>query len=198
MKEYESVGSFNRISFIAQTFFGTQRIQQGMEEGRFFWESAYPRAYQFFVFNYAKKFDLPTELIWGVMKQESQFKRDAISSAGALGLMQVMPHTGLKVSQLGKENNFDSKSLLEPEGAIKVGARYLQRLMRKFENNIVLVATGYNAGTHRVNAWLNSFGSLDLGEFIEHIPFLETRNYVKKVSSNVHIYSQLYGGRKTF
>jgi len=76
--------------------------------------------------------------------------------------------------------------------AIKIGSRYLQRLMSKFDQNVALSAAAYNAGPHRVRGWLASFGTLDVDEFIEHIRFLETRNYVKKVVSNYYIYSQLY------
>lgn len=192
MQEYESTGNFNRSSFLAQTFFGRQRAQLGLNGVRYLWEHAYPRAYQLQVSNYAKLFEIPSELIWGIMKQESQFRKDVVSPVGALGLMQIMPQTGYKVSELGKEQGFNAQSLLEPEGAIRVGSRYLQRLMKKFSGNIPLVAAGYNAGPHRVKNWLNSFGNLDLDEFIEHIPFLETRNYVKHVVSNVQIYSRLY------
>ena len=79
---------------------------------------------------------------------------------------------------------------------MRIGSRYLQRLLKKFDNNVPLVAASYNAGPHRVKAWLNGFGALDVDEFIEHIPFLETRNYVKKVVSNYQVYSLLYGNKK--
>lgn len=69
--------------------------------------------------------------------------------------------------------------------------------MRKYDQNIALVAASYNAGPHRVQLWLKSFGSLDMDEFVEHIPFLETRNYVKRVVSNYYIYAQLYGQDKS-
>jgi soluble lytic murein transglycosylase len=59
-----------------------------------------------------------------------------------------------------------------------------------------LVAAGYNAGPHRVRNWLSNFGTLDMDEFIEHIPYLETRNYVKKVMSNCQVYGQLYGNKR--
>ena len=72
--------------------------------------------------------------------------------------------------------------------------RYLQRLMEKFSGNVPLAAASYNAGPHRVQAWLQNFGSLDMDEFVEHIPFVETRNYVKKVVRNYQIYNLLYDG----
>ncbi|MNT48620.1 Soluble lytic murein transglycosylase precursor [compost metagenome] len=130
------------------------------------------------------------------MRAESTYRRDAISPVGALGLMQVMPFTGHKVASLIGDTSFKAPKLLEPETSVKIGSRYLKRLMDNFDNTIPLVAAGYNAGPHRVKNWLASFGNLETDEFIEHIPFLETRNYVKKVMSNCYVYGQLYGNKK--
>jgi soluble lytic murein transglycosylase len=196
MTEYNSVGHFNRSSYIGQVFFSGQRSASGLEGGRNLWEYAYPRAFSQYVDKYSKDFSIPNELVWGIMRAESQYRKDAISPVGALGLMQVMPFTGYRVANLLGDKNFQPRQLLEPDAAIKMGARYLQRLMLKFDNTIPLVAAGYNAGPHRVNNWLHSFGHLETDEFIEHIPFLETRNYVKKVVSNCYVYSQLYSNKK--
>jgi soluble lytic murein transglycosylase len=127
------------------------------------------------------------------MRAETNYRRDAISPVGALGLMQVMPFTGHKVAAMLKEKDFKAPMLLQPETSVKIGSRYLKRLMDRFQNTIPLVAAGYNAGPHRVKNWLNAFGGLETDEFIEHIPFLETRNYVKRVVSNAYVYGQLYG-----
>ncbi len=196
MNEYANVGYFHRASYIAQIQFGSQRASQGLELGRSLWEHAYPRAYADSVEKSSKAFQVPTELVWGIMRAESQYRRDAISPVGALGLMQVMPFTGHKVAGLLGDKNFIAPQLLEPEVAIRIGSRYLKRLMDTFENTIPLVAAGYNAGPHRVKTWLASFGTLETDEFIEHIPFLETRNYVKRVISNAQVYAQLYGNKK--
>jgi len=195
MTEYNSVGYFHRSSYIGQIYFSGQR-STGVDVGRSFWEFAYPKAYSQYVDKYAKDFSVPNELVWGIMRAESQYRKDAISPVGALGLMQVMPFTGYRVASLLGDKDFQPRQLLEPDAAIKMGSRYLQRLMVKFDNTIPLVAAGYNAGPHRVKNWLASFGHLETDEFIEHIPFLETRNYVKKVVSNCHVYSQLYGNKK--
>jgi soluble lytic murein transglycosylase len=195
MMEYNSVGYFHRSSYIGQVFFSGQR-SSGLNDGRSFWEFAYPKAFSQYVDKYAKDFSVPNELVWGIMRAESQYRKDAISPVGALGLMQVMPFTGYRVANLLGEKDFEPRKLLEPSAAIKMGSRYLQRLMMKFDNTIPLVAAGYNAGPHRVKNWLASFGHLETDEFIEHIPFLETRNYVKKVVSNCYVYSQLYGNKK--
>lgn len=192
--EYEKIEQFHRSSAIATHRFIQQR-REGLEAQRALWESAYPRAYDRFVSESAKSFDVPKDLVWAIMRAESAFKRDAVSPVGALGLMQVMPKTGEKITELMGERGFRPQSLLEPPVAIRLGTRYLQRLSRNFDANRALVAAGYNAGPHRVKTWLNRFGTLELDEFIEHIPFLETRNYVKKVITNYQVYASLYSNQ---
>ena len=196
MQEYQTVENYHRSAYIAQVYFGGQRALHGLDGVRYLWEYAYPRAYSSFVTKYSKQLDVPSELVWGIMRAESIYKKDVISPVGALGLMQVMPGTGMKIAEMMNEKNFNPRTLLEPETAVKIGARYLKRLDKKFDGNIPLVAAAYNAGPHRVGAWLMNFGNLDVDEFVEHIPFLETRNYVKKVVSNFQVYSVLYSNKK--
>lgn len=193
MSEYEAVSNYHRSSYIGQVYFGKQRADLGIEQARGIWESTFPKAYAQFVLKYSKQFDIPSELVWAIMRAESQYKKDVISPVGALGLMQVMPSTGRRIASMLNESDFQPSQLLEPDTGIRIGARYLQRLMKKFEGAVPLVAAGYNAGPHRVKTWLSSFGFLELDEFIEHIPFLETRNYVKKVVANYQTYNYLYG-----
>lgn len=193
---YEEAGQYHRSSSIAQLRFGGARIAQGMEGARALWESAYPRAFQADVKLGAKEQAVPEEFIWGIMKAESRFKRDAVSPVGALGLMQIMPGTGRKIASLRKDTDFAPSSLLTPQVAIRYGSTYLKHLSKSFDGQIPLIAAAYNAGPHRVHGWLLSFGSLDMDEFIEHIPFLETREYVRRVVANASVYSSLYGGRR--
>lgn len=196
--EYENIEQFHRSAAIAQNAFASLRHQYGIEGVKYLWQHAYPQAYRSIVSQSSQEFGVATEMIWGVMKAESSYKRDVVSPVGAIGLMQIMPNTGARVSELLKEKGFVAQNLFEPKIAIRLGAKYLQRLCRQFDYNYALVAAGYNAGPHRVRSWLQSFGQLDLDEFIEHVPFLETRNYVKKVMTNAWVYSQLYGGQKEF
>jgi soluble lytic murein transglycosylase len=196
MQEYQTVDNYHRSAYIAQVFFGGQRALHGLDGVRYLWEFAYPRAYAQHVMKYTKQWDVAPELVWGIMRAESIYRKDAVSPVGALGLMQVMPGTGMRVAGLMNEKEFNPRSLLEPETAVKIGTRYLQRLDKKFEKNVPLVAAAYNAGPHRVYTWLSAFGNLEMDEFVEHIPFLETRNYVKKVVSNYQIYSILYANKK--
>lgn len=163
-----------------------------MDRQKDLWKSAFPQAFLEPVKNSSEAFEVPKEMIWSIMRAESSFRKEAVSPVGALGLMQVMPKTGTKLSELMGRKNFEPLKLLEPPVAIEMGTKYLQRLSRSFEGNRALMAGAYNAGPHRVKTWLNRFGTLDHDEFIEHIPFLETRNYVKKVVTNFQVYSHLY------
>ncbi|MCB0415230.1 MAG: transglycosylase SLT domain-containing protein [Bdellovibrionales bacterium] len=197
MEKYQKLGAYNRIAYISQIYFGGERGRHGIAGVRHLWEKAYPQAYKEVVSNYAKKFQVPSEFIWSIMRAESVYKSDILSPVGARGLMQLMPHTAKQVSLLLEETDFDKNNLFTPEVNIRYGSRYLSRLGEKFNKTWPLVAAGYNAGPHRVYKWVNSFGHLDTDEFIEHIPFLETRRYVKKVTRFYSIYGELYDHAKT-
>ena len=192
MEAYNKIGSYNRSAYIAEVNFGFERNRKGLKEVRTLWEYCYPRAYEKNVEAYAAKFNVPEPLILAIMRAESQFNKEALSPVGARGLMQVMPYTAAQISKLFGEPVVSETDLLSPDINIRVGTRYLSRLEKKFQDQIPLVAAGYNAGPHRVFSWLSTFGALDMDEFIEHVPYVETRNYIKKVIRNFAIYNELY------
>lgn len=193
---YEGLGQYHRSSQIAHHRFIDERKKMGIQGSQTIWTAAYPRAYKKSVEKWSRKESVAEEFIWSIMKQESQFKRDAISPVGALGLMQVMPMTGYRMSKIRGDGGFSPQQLLEPDRAIEMGAAYLKRLLKKFNEQIPLVAAAYNAGPHRADHWVAAFGHLSTDEFIEHIPFAETRNYVKKVVNNQQIYREIYKNEK--
>ncbi len=192
VQDYESVGLYNRSFQLAQSLYGNLGSKVINDSSKPFWQTSFPAAYQGSVKKYSQDFSVPQELIWGIMRAESHYQPEAVSPVGALGLMQVMPNTGNRLSAIMGDKSFDTKRLLEPDTCIKMGSKYLQRLMKQFENNMALAAASYNAGPHRVQSWLLTFGQVDLDEFIEHIPFVETRNYVKRVMTNAYVYSTVY------
>lgn len=195
IQAYEEAGQWQRSSYIAQVNFASMRAQ-GIEKARPLWESAYPRAFADEVAPAAKSQRLPPEFVWAIMRTESRYRREAVSPVGALGLMQIMPGTGRRLASLQQDRNYATAKLLEPNTAVPYGAYYLRRLMNEFGDQIPLSAAAYNAGPHRVHGWLLGFGHLDLDEFIEHIPFIETRDYVRKVVAASMSYSAIYGGGK--
>lgn len=191
LNAHQSVNSFNRSVVLASYFYADQQAKLGLHHGKDYWTYSYPRAYDRVVEKFSRQFQTPRELIWSIMRAETIYRPDAISPVGARGLMQIMPRTGRKIASLGGED-VEVEDLLKPPVSIKYGSQYLQRLSKKFRGSVPLVAAAYNGGPHRVQAWMNYFGGLEMDEFIEHIPFMETRNYVKKVSKYYAIYNLIY------
>ncbi len=119
-------------------------------------------------------------LVAAVMREESSFNPKAVSTTGALGLMQIMPETGRFIAgKLGRTLDDDSE-LFDPDVNIKLGTWYLGHLARRFDGDLVLTIASYNAGPGAVQRWTQTLPA-DLDEFIESIPYPETRRYAKKV-----------------
>jgi soluble lytic murein transglycosylase len=121
-------------------------------------------------------------LVAAVMREESHFNHRAVSPVGALGLMQIMPSTG---SQIAKDlgEGFTKGRLLEPETSMRYGGWYLGQILRRFDGDAVLAVAGYNAGPNAAARWAVSL-PYDTDEFVESIPYEETRGYVKRVLSS--------------
>jgi len=139
-------------------------------------------------------------LITSIIKQESGFFSYTKSSAGALGLMQVMPTTAKsEAKKLGR--NFSKKKLLtDRQYNIDIGTSFLKMLLKKFDGSKILAISAYNAGPYRVGDWISRFGDPRLGGvdplvWIESIPFSETRNYVKRVLEADWIYRGKFAGK---
>jgi soluble lytic murein transglycosylase len=133
-------------------------------------------------------------LTYAIIRQESQFEPDVVSSAGARGLMQLMPATARAVAKA--ENTLaghtDAK-LFEPAYNIRLGRSYLASLVDDFGGSYVLAIASYNAGPGRAREWMRSFGdprqpNVDVVDWIEMIPFEETRGYVQRVMENLQVY----------
>jgi soluble lytic murein transglycosylase len=124
--------------------------------------------------------------------QESTFDAQALSRAGARGLMQVIPATGRKLARdLGVR--FRSAALHNPKTSMDFGARYLHQMMDRYDGQAERVLAAYNAGPHRVDAWTASRPDMPGEEFVESIPFTETRYYVMNVLAAREHYRRLYG-----
>lgn len=148
-------------------------------------EFSYPIAFYQELSQHAKEEIKDIYLILAVMREESRFDNYAKSRVGALGLMQLMPQTASKMVKF--ENN---NELYNPDLNIKAGVKYLSWLLKRFRNIYHAIAA-YNAGERRVVEWIKN-GYKNDDEFVEDIPFLETRNYVKKVIRSYFIYKNLY------
>ncbi|MBC7466727.1 MAG: lytic transglycosylase domain-containing protein, partial [Bdellovibrio sp.] len=182
---------YNRGLSLLQKLTSPQQKKISLRDDELLWKSLYPRAYNGNTNSQASLRKINPNLIWSIMKAETQYKQDAISPVGAVGLMQFMPYTSQKVALLLKEPH-DVKDLFKPEIAIQYGAAYLKKLSVEFDTQLPLIAAAYNGGPHRVKLWLRNFGDIDFDVFIEHIPFPETRTYVKRVLSFYVTYQKIY------
>jgi len=124
---------------------------------------------------------IPATWALGVARSESLFMRDVRSSAGAVGLMQLMPSTGRKVARQIKLPYSGLDTLTDPHENIRLGTSYLGDMAQRYSGNRVLATAAYNAGPHRVDRWLPESGVIDARVWIENIPFNETRKYVRRV-----------------
>lgn len=171
--------------------------QNPLGPARNMWMQAYPRAFPNIVLREAHKNGVNPYLLWALMTVESSYNPDSLSHAQALGLLQVIPKTGLKTALMLGDEDFGPQDLLDEEVAIAHGAFYFGQLLRKFHGQELLAFAGYNGGPHRVGDWLDSRGNQPLDEFIEEIPYDEARGYAKKVSRFVALFLKLYEGRDT-
>lgn len=152
---------------------------------------AFPKAYLKEVETFSKQFGVQKSFIFSIIRAESFFNPKVESPVHARGLMQLMPFTAQQVSKIiGEPEIQDLNVLFNPEKNIKLGSAYLARLLRQFDQNHILAAAAYNAGPHRVQTWLSQFGHHDQDVFVEHIPFKETRSYVKKVLGFMEYYDK--------
>ena len=197
---YRQLDDIHRASRIMTLSFQNER-QNSIENVDPFevWAQTFPRPHQQSVSGSAEAFQVPENLVYSIMRAESFYSKTAMSGVGARGLLQLMPHTASQVSSLlGQTNGVLPERLFEPDTNIQLGVRYLNRLLKTFSGDKTLAIAAYNAGPHRAEWWVNQFGSLRQDEFIEHILFLETRNYVKKVLQFNWIYDLLYDNQVSF
>ena len=155
------------------------------------WTAGYPLAYVDEVSRQASLNYLSEGLVYALIRAESGFSPAIKSHAGAIGLMQMMPATAKQVAR--EKGAFNPQRLTIPEYNIRLGTRHLRDLMKVYDGDVVYVAAAYNAGGTALERWRKNMKELKKDEFIESIPYQETRDYVKKVYASAAIYRQLYG-----
>lgn len=143
----------------------------------------YPLEYEHIVRGHARQYDLDAALLAAVIYQESRFDADAVSSSGAIGLMQLLPDTAQGIAQFTGGSRFEVDDLYDPEINVRYGSFYLRRLLRKYEDQRLALAA-YNAGQANVDGWL--------AEGREGIPFPETREFVENVLEAREVYARAY------
>lgn len=157
-----------------------------------FWALGYPRPYAEQFMKYAGANRLSEGLVLALAKAESSFRPEVKSPVGAIGLMQLMPATAQMTAGYKGKKPYNPLWLVDPEYNIKLGTKHLRDLLDQYHQDQIYTLAAYNAGAGAVNRWRKAFGNLERDEFIESIPYQETREYVKKIVAHITIYRSLY------
>lgn len=152
----------------------------------------FPQGYAKYIKNFAAQWQINENLAYAIMRQESAFKPEAKSFAFAYGLMQIIPPTGDEIAAKVGFKGFHAALLNQPMVNTYFGTFYLSDLLKKFNGDVIYTIAAYNAGPEAVKRWSTKSISLEKDEFIELIPYKETRDYVKRVLVNQLIYERIY------
>jgi soluble lytic murein transglycosylase len=186
------VGEHHQALRLARLYFREpiERGNGGGVPGRL-WSVAYPTAYLPVIRTYAGSVD--PFLAAAIIREESQYDIRALSRVGAVGLMQVMPATAQTMAKKNGTGDVGREDLFDHETNIRFGVKYLGQLLEQFSGNVTQVVASYNAGPQAVSAWTIKYADKDPDEFVEMIPYLETRQYVKRVLRSYREYLRLAG-----
>jgi soluble lytic murein transglycosylase len=160
---------------------------------REYWEALFPRPYWTDLKKFSVTNGLDPYLVASLIRQESEFNPVAVSRANAVGLMQLLPRTGKLVAHQVKLNRYNPSQLYTPTVNLQLGTRYFRGMVDQFGGSFEYALAAYNAGSERVVEWLGQGKYRDAPEFVESIPFTETREYVQAILRNASVYRQLYG-----
>jgi soluble lytic murein transglycosylase len=157
------------------------------------YELLYPAPYESEVRKAAKLSSLNPELIYSVMRQESLYRVDAVSGAGARGLLQMLPETARRTARAWSRPRPAVDDLYKPEVNVSLGAAHLRELVDRFSGQTIVALAGYNAGPRAAARWLPA-QSIDPDVWVENIPYNETRNYVQRIVWHNVVFSWLRTG----
>ena len=156
-----------------------------------YWRILFPEAYWQQIKTSAAANGLDPYMVASLIRQESEFNPQAISNKSAYGLMQLLPSVGKSMAKAEGMKHFETSQLLDPNVNIQLGCRYLKQTMDKFGGQPEYVFAAYNAGDARVVDWRSAAGEQSIDEFVESIPFTETRDYVQAILRNEDIYRSI-------
>ena len=194
LQRYERVRAMHKALQVSRQIVTLER-QQGVPMTLASFRRLYPTYYWGEINQAAEEMDLDPNLMIAIMRQESAFNKEAVSRVGARGLMQVMPSTGKDMARLVEIEDFSAEDLNDPHTSILLGGKHLSDHMKSFRKDegrqLGLALSAYNAGLTAARRWSRRLTRRDVDEFVESIPYKETRNYVKLVYRNYQVYSYL-------
>ena len=156
------------------------------------WNILFPKPYWNELTRHANANGLDPYLVASLIRQESEFNPQAVSHANAWGLMQLLPPVGKKLAKEVRIRHFSQEQLTDPSINIQLGTRYFKQIVDSFDGQVQYALAAYNAGSDRVKTWQGQGPYRDINEFVESIPFSETREYVQAIMRNATVYRLLY------
>jgi soluble lytic murein transglycosylase len=156
-----------------------------------YWRILFPEDHWATIKAESAKNGLDPYFVASLIRQESEFNPSAISHANAYGLMQLLPSVGKQMAREEGLGSIDTRQLLDPDLNIKLGTRYLREIMERFGRVPEYALAAYNAGENRVTDWRGAGPYNGVDEFVESIPFSETRDYVQAILRNQEIYRSI-------
>ena len=191
LDRYRKAGNFNRPWMLAVSYSGNALDGPAKDDARRWWEHAYPRAYLSLIEKYQALGKNPEGYLLSIMRKESGFDPNILSYADAQGLLQMIPATTRRVAK-ALDIPYDAGRLYEPEYNVQTASWYIGRLLQKFKGQVPLGAGSFNSGPRPVMKWLDQNGDREMDEFVELVPYTQTREYMKKVTENFARYRYLY------
>lgn len=184
------VGAYYQALRLARLHFRDSLERNGQPVPDVLWKAAYPTGFLSTIKAHAGTAVDPY-LVAAIIREESQYDAQAVSRVGAVGLMQVMPATAQAVAMRLGLPEVRRDDLFDLETNLRFGIRHLEELLQRFSGNLIHVVAAYNAGPTAVSAWIQKQGDKEADEFVELIPFQETRQYVKRVLRSYREYHRL-------
>jgi soluble lytic murein transglycosylase len=157
------------------------------------WRHAYPRAFEPEVIEASKAHEVDDDLVLSIMRTESHFRPNVTSPAGAKGLMQLMPGTAKQIGGRADGGKAHAARFESPRSNVWLGTYYLGSLLERYGDNVGLAAGAYNGGPGAMDEWVEKFRGMPYDEFVERVPYRETRRYMRRVVETYFIYLRLAG-----
>jgi len=160
-----------------------------------YWELVFPRPYWPQLESDARANGLDPFLVAALIRQESEFNPDAVSRMNAYGLMQLLPSVGKSLAKKDGERHFSTSELLDPSTNLRLGTQDLRKTVDRYNGQVEYALAAYNAGDTPVHQWMATNNYKDIAEWVESIPYTETREYVEGIMRNRDLYRAVYAGR---
>jgi soluble lytic murein transglycosylase len=160
-----------------------------------YWQLVFPRPYWPELEEDARAHGLDPFLVAALIRQESEFNPDAVSRANAYGLMQLLPSVGKSLAKQEGEKHFSTNELLNPTENLRLGTLDLKKSIDRYNGQVEYALAAYNAGDSPVHQWMTRGDYKDVAEWVESIPYTETREYVQGILRNRELYRAVYAGK---